>query len=68
MDGSAYIRAGVPMKTERIAVAPLQKRRKRRETERLGGISPQPSLFHYQERTRICDRHENFARRRKIGT
>lgn len=45
MDGSAYIRAGVPMKTERIAVAPLQKRRKRRETERLGGISPQPSLF-----------------------
>lgn len=56
------------MKTERIAVAPLQKRRKRRETERLGGISPQPSLFHYQERTRICDRHENFARKRKIGT
>lgn len=67
MDGSAYIRAGVPMKTERIAVAPLQKRRKRREAERLGGISPQPSLF-YQERTRICDRHENFARKRKIGT
>jgi len=68
MDGSAYIRAGVPMKRN---ASPLRLCKNAGSAERLSDWAESHRSrrsFHYQERTRICDRHENFARKRKIGT